>query len=212
MELLSILLLFCSVVCSLISHAEQAASDSPKLWFIWPTIPNGNLSCPSDPNEQPCYSLQETIANRSVGAMIFQSNTKVVFLSGIHLLEFDDPLFVTVRDVENLTLVGDDNTKTGLYSLPEPATKVLCKTPVGFAFFSATNLSVVNLTMSGCGANISDTQFIEAFVTLTHGVHVIGKEQKAALFLVNMRDLHIEHCSIQSSFGFGVLGIANDQM
>ena len=207
MEQLNILLLFCSVWCSLTGHAEQAASDSPKVWFIWPTIPSGNLSCPSDVNEQPCYSLQETVANRSIGEMIFQSNTKVVFLSGIHLLEFDDPLFVTVRDVQNLTLEGDDNTKTGLYSLPEPATKVLCKTPVGFAFFSATNLSLINLTMSGCGANISDTQFIEAFVTLTHGVHVIGKEQKAALFLVNMRDLHIEHCSIQSSFGFGVLGV-----
>ena len=207
MERLNVLLLFYSMSCLLIGHEQvQAAQGSPKVRFIWPTIPEGNINCPSD-NVQPCYSLQETVSNRSVGEMIFQSNTKVVFLSGVHVLESDGPLFVTVRDVENLTLVGDDNRITGLYGLPQPATKVLCKTPVGFAFFSATNLSLVNLTMAGCGANISDTLFVEAFVILTHGVHVIGKEQKTALFLVNIRDLHIEHCSIQSSLGFGVLGV-----
>ena len=208
MKRLNILLLFCCMWCSVLGYTEQTTPDSPNIRFIWPTIPfNGTLSCPSDANEQRCYSLQETVANRSVGAMIFQSNTKVVFLPGIHVLEFSDPIFVNVQNVENLTLEGDDNVTTGQYGLPEPSTKVLCKTPVGFAFFSATNLSLVNLTMSGCGANISDMLFIEALVILSHGVHVVGKEQKAALFLVNIHDLHIEHCSVQSSSGFGVLGV-----
>ena len=203
MRRLDTLLLFCFMWCSLIDHAEQSASDSVKVWYIWPTIPNGNLNCPRDP----CYSLQETIVNRSIGEMIFQSNSRVVFLSGVHVLESDNPLSVTIRDAENLTLIGDDNSIIGLYGLPQPATKVLCKTPVGFAFLSITNLSLVNLTMSGCGANISDTLYIEAFVILTHGVHAIGDEQKAALFLVNISNLRIEHCSIQSSLGFGVLGV-----
>ena len=213
MEQLGILLLFCSIWCSSIGQTELVATEGPKVWFIWPTIPvNGNLTCPSDTNngnEQPraCYTLQETVANRSIGEMVFQSNTKVVFLSGVHVLESVTPLFVMVRDVDNLTLVGDDNRVTGLYGLPQPATKVLCKSPVGFAFFSATNLSLVNLTMAGCGANITNTLYIEAFVILTHGVHAVGDEQKAALFLVNTRDLHIENCSIQSSLGFGVLGV-----
>ena len=198
MQRLDILLLI--IWYSLIGHA---VSNSIKVWFIWPTIPNGNLNCPSEP----CYSLQETIANSSVGEMIFQSNTRVVFLSGVHVLESDTPLSVTIRDAENLALVGDDNSITGLYGLPQPATKVLCKTPVRFAFLSITNLSLVNLTMSGCGANISDTLYVEAFVILTHGVHAIGDEQKAALFLVNISNLCIEHCSIQSSLGFGVLGV-----
>ena len=204
----NILLLCCSMWYSLIGvTTAQAVPDSPNVWFIWPTVPNGNFSCPSDAYEQPCYSLQETVANSSVGAMVFRSNTKVVFLSGIHMLEFSDPIFVTVQNVENLTFKGDGNVTTGLFGLPQPVTKVVCKSPVGFAFFSATNLSLVNLTISGCGANISDTLFVEAFAILTHGVHIIGKEQKAALFLVNIRDLHIENCSVQSSLGFGVFGV-----
>ena len=129
---------------------------STRTWFIWPTIPRGNLTCPSVAYEQPCYSLQESLERSNVTEMVFQSNTKIVFLSGIHVLQFSDPTFITVKDFENLTLQGDGNVTTGQFHLTEPATKVVCQTPVGIAFISATNLSLVNLTISGCGANITD--------------------------------------------------------
>ena len=180
---------------------------SPRTRFIWPTIPHGNLTCPGAAYEQPCYSLQETLERSNITEMVFQSNTKIVFLSGIHVLQFSDPTFITLKDFKNLTLQGDGNVTTGQFHLTEPATKVICQTPVGIAFISATNLSLVNLTISGCGANITDELNELAFVILTHGVHVAGDEQKAALFFVNTQNLRIENCSIQSSQGFGVLGV-----
>ena len=191
-------------ICTAASLGEQDLDD-PTVWYIWPTTPaSGVISCPS---EQPCYSLQETLENRNLTITVFRSNSKVVFLSGIHTLEFNEPTFIAVVGVDSLTLQGDDNVTTGLYGFPEPATNVVCQSAVGLAFVNAVNLSLVNLTFSGCGANITETLNDLAFVTLTHGVHVVGDEQKAALFLINTHNIHIEHCSIQSSRGFGILGV-----
>ena len=199
-----------AVICCFLWRASSLGEQppsSPSVWFIWPTIPRGNFNCPSDASGQPCYTLQETIQNSTIKETVFRSNTKIMFLSGVHSLDLGDPTFVTVQDIDDLTLEGDGNVVTGLFGLSEPVTKVVCQSPVGIAFINAVNLSLVNLTISGCGANVTDTLNLQAFVILSHGVHIAGKEQKAALFFINTQDLCIDHCNIQNSSGFGVLGV-----
>lgn len=186
---------------------DRQIPDNSTLWFIRPTISSGEFNCPSESYEQPCYSLQEILENSILTDIVFQPNTKIVFLSGTHVLEFNRPTFFTIDDIEALTMQGDGNMTTGLLGLPEPATKLICRSPVGIAFVNTTNLSLINMTISGCGATITERLNDIAFAELTHGVHVAGNEQKAALFLIKAQHLYMEQCSIQSSKGFGVLGV-----
>ena len=208
MSVTNLILLLQALAFCLVWRAVSSEEGSTAVWFIWPTLPaTENLSCPTSPNQQPCYSLQEIFHRQNLSDMVFQSNTKLVFLSGLHELEFENPSFVLVSNAENLTMQGDGNVTTGLFDFMVPATQIVCRSPVGMAFINITNFSLANLTISNCGANISDPLNTLVFIYLVHGVHVAGDEQKAALFIVNSQNLQIEHCTIQNSKGFGLLGV-----
>ena len=162
--------------------------------------PNASTTPCSD--HDPCYEFKTYYQNSSY---YFQSNTQFIFLPGVHV--FDLGGLLSVRDIDNISLVGSDNLtlhtvaeKVKEYGFDsydeddvityfESSTKIKCSNQSGFVFSKISNLAIANLSMVSCGQYSSLTSFT------------------AALHMFNIINLSMEGVSIQNSSGYGMLGV-----
>ena len=119
------------------------------------------------------------------------SNTTITFLSGVHILRSN----VVFRDIDDLTLVFQTESKTH------------CEGRSNIAFVNITNLCIVGLTMTNCGAEVSEDLAKEALYVQTESVLKIKRGLKVAIFAVNIRNFHMDHAVINGSHGYGFMGI-----
>ena len=146
--------------------------------------------------------------NSTLAESVFQSNTRLVFLSGDHIINTTlSGQFFLFRDKENITFEGRGQLVHGAYGPLESPTRVVCESPVGMAFVNISSLVISRLTIVGCGVNLTESLISLAFVDQTYAAHSTTTAQKAALFLVNILDLRIDIVSIQNSSGYGLLGV-----
>ena len=137
-----------------------------------------------------CFPLSKLYTD-SPDSLELSSNTTIMFLSGVHLMRSN----ILIRDREGLTL------------LFEMDSEIHCDERARLAFVNITNLHIIGLTLTNCGAEISETLAEEALFIQTETVLTIEKGLKAAIFAVNIRDFHMDHANINGSHGYGLLGI-----
>ena len=152
-----------------------------------------------------CFTLSEILQNTTLATAVFSTNSIVVFLRGQHVPNV--AAFHTIRDVENLTLLGSPDRIASDGQLARPASEILCTSSrFAMAFVNVSRLTLTNITFSGCGTNITSELANEALPVQTR-VHFIGPELKAALLLINVRSFRMAQCSVLDSYGYGLLGI-----
>ena len=187
------------------------SSYDTSIYYVTPNI----TSSPCLHN-QPCNTLDAYIQNSSY---YFRSNTTFVFYPGNHLLVNH----TIIQNCENIQFVGiGDVTQHLIYEVmmfrrnpndgnPCPyaednqtafhqsSSVIKCTYSVpslsGFAFVNVTNLTILNITIYGCGAPVPFTK-IDNINNLT-----------ASLLIINGYDIKFEGLSIQSSIGYGLLGV-----
>ena len=109
-------------------------------------LPNTNTPCPT----RPCYTLSQVMDNPS---NYFTSNTTVVFPPGYHEVSTEGQL--VIRNVNNISLVGDNN----------DSTMIKCVHKFGPVFINITNLTVSRLSFSMCGAPMDASQLVTNLIT-----------------------------------------------
>ena len=199
------------LVITVMNIEHGISSNDMFIYYVTPNI----TSSPCLHN-QPCNTLDAYIQNSSY---YFRSNTTFVFYPGNHLLVN----FTIIKDCENIQFVGiGDVTQhligevmifrynpNGEISCPYPednqttfqqsSSVIKCTYNVpsisGLAFINVTNLTILNITIYGCGAPVPSTE-LNNVNNLT-----------ASLLIINGYDLKFEGLSIQSSIGYGLLGI-----
>eukprot|EP00731_Ephydatia_muelleri_P028278 Em0019g1151a len=197
----------------LASYASGSAkSAGPACTYT--VTPNG--TCPGSVGVI-CHTLDFYIQNASV---YFLSNSTFCFLPGVH------PMSSGRFNVENLstvTFVGlgtfnqmsvehkvitfnftvsfnEDRNVTFL----EPTAVIRCDNSSGFLFNNITSLSLINLTIANCGANVSETL---SYIQKTSPIISISLVHNVAVLMINVTNLVIETTSIQNSTGYGLMGI-----
>ena len=134
--------------------------------------------CKSNVNTEDCLQLS--------------SNTTVTFLNGVHQLRS----VIVLRDINDLTLAFHE--KSQLH----------CENRSGMVFVNITNLQIHGLTMTNCGAVLSQELITEALPpNQIETVLQIQTGLKAAIFVVNIRNFCMDHSKINGSHGYGFLGI-----
>ena len=118
---------------------------------IYYVKPSHNSSLPyACPATYPCHTLQYYVEN---GMVFFKSNSTLQFLPGIHILESNEgneP--TTIKNVRNLTLIGDDTFIMDASELPVPSSQIHCNGSGGLLFAAMHGLFIGNLMFSTCGA------------------------------------------------------------
>ena len=107
---------------------------------------NTNTPCPT----RPCYTLSQVMDNPS---NYFTSNTTVVFPPGYHEVSTEGQL--VIRNVNNISLVGDNN----------DSTMIKCVHKFGLVFINITNLTVSRLSFSMCGTPMDASQLVTNLIT-----------------------------------------------
>eukprot|EP00731_Ephydatia_muelleri_P035467 Em0126g10a len=155
--------------------------------------PNASTTpCPQDP----CYEFKTYYQNSSY---YFQSNTRFIFLPGVHVFGLGDLLLV--QDKYNISLVGSANLtvhtvaeKVKEYGFDqhdeddhitylESSIKIVCSNQSGFAFANISYLVLANLSIVNCGQYNQVTSFT------------------AAVHLVSVLHLSMDGVSVQNSTG-----------
>ena len=160
-----------------------------------------NISTTPCPKNQTCLEFTTYVQNSSY---FFQSNTKFIFLSGIHYFDLGDMLLI--QDKENISLVGSDNLtqhtvaeKVHEYGFNpigddvtviflESSTKIVCTHLSGFAFSNISNLMFTNLTIANCGQYFPLSSY------------------NSSIHLEMVYNLLMDGVSIQNSTGYGLYG------
>ena len=149
--------------------------------------PSANCTLNENSSCLPLSSLYD----RDQDGIRLSSNTIITFSSGVHLLMAD----IEMRDVEDLTLIFELG--GGLH----------CRNRSGIVLVNITNLTIVNLNLSNCGAEISERHREEAVNIQSESILKIKKGLKAAIFALNIRNFHMSHATINDSHGYGLLAI-----
>ena len=139
---------------------------------------------------QDCLSLPKLCTNNPEGVEV-SPNMTIVFLSGVHILRSN----LVVRDTKDLTLIF------------ETESQLHCENRSGLVFVNITNLQIIGLTMTNCGAEIGESLVEEALLVQTETILTIEIGLKAAMFAVNIRSLQMDRANINGSLGYGFLGI-----
>ena len=199
------------LVITVMNIEHGISSNDMSIYYVTPNI----TSSPCLHN-QPCNTLDAYIQNSSY---YFRSNTTFVFYPGNHLLvnrtiiqNCESIEFVGIGDVTQHLIsevimfrsdpilgkpcpYAEDNQTT----FHQSSSVIKCTYDVpsisGFAFINVTNLTILNITIYGCGAPVPSTE-IDNINNLT-----------ASLLIINGHDLKFEGLSIQSSIGYGLLGV-----
>ena len=151
-----------------------------------------------------CLTLNEYAENADG---YFTSDTTLRFLPGNHTLDVGG--FVEVRNVHNLSLIGEDSDRSGFIGLPEPVSRIICsgsnQSSSGFAFINASILFIERLLFSNCGA--LTIKFEPEVEEQLHSIFEIGGGMRVALFFFDVESVKIENTTVQKSFGYGLLGL-----
>ena len=151
-----------------------------------------NTNCTGFEDEQDGYNFPlSRLYTTNNDSLLLTSNTTITFLTGIHQLRSD----IVIRDVEDLTIEFQE--KSQLH----------CETRRGIVFVNVTNLNLYGLTLTNCGAEISEELIEEAIFVQTESILRIKRGLKSAIFMVNIRNLCMDHAKINGSHGYGFLGI-----
>lgn len=181
-----------------------ASAQVRSVWYVKPTT---DSLCPAAVPDEQCYTLPQILHNGTLAEIIFSSNTILAFLAGDHVLDFQSEAFLVIKNLENLTFLGSPEVVSSRNQLSRPASRIVCQSSFAIAFVNISRLSLTNITLSGCGANITEELAVMASTTQAHAIHVIGPELKAALLLVNIKTFQMISCFVDNSFGYGLLGI-----
>ena len=129
----SVYLLLWIVTLSLLSSKCKCEN-----YYVMP--PNSTTPCPSEPCHVLSYYAHHNTFNTSYA--------KFVFLPGNHTLNTT----IVVKNVQNLTLTGDDRFETGLLGLPAPSSQIHCNriNGTGFDFEDAVNLVIEKILLLEC--------------------------------------------------------------
>ena len=147
---------------------------------------HSNVPCPM----RPCYTLSQVMNNPS---NYFTSNTTVVFPPGYHEVSNEGQL--VIQNVNNISLVGD-------------STMLKCVGEFGFAFINITNLTVSKLSVSKCGAPLSDSSKLPTslFIRILY-VYSMSLASSVSVYLLHITNLNATKLGISHSRGMGLLGV-----
>ena len=189
-----------------------SSNDMPAIYYVTPNITSS--PCPID---QPCNTLDAYIKNSSY---YIRSNTTFVFYPGNHLL--NEGNLTIIKNCENIQFVGIGDVTQHLiyevmmfrrnpndgnpYPYPEDnqttfsqsSSVIKCGGPSGFAFINVTNLTILNITIYGCGAQVPSSEY-----TKMDNINDLS----ASLLIINSYSLKAEGLSIQAGSGYGLMGV-----
>ena len=188
------------MVCFSLLHVVFTSAGQREV-FIKPIVP---ATCNSSSS---CLTFAEIVENKTLASNVFTSNTTLVFLPGDHEIDLGQKLFLRVENLSDLIFEGRGDFEAGFQGHLVPKTRINCLSPFGLAFLNISGLSFINLTVSGCGVTISQDLKDQAFSIQTQGVHEIGSQQKAAIFLINIFDFRTDFFSVENSVGYGLLAV-----
>ena len=187
---------FLLITATILGSLPLSMSQYIHSYYVTP-----NISTTPCPKNQTCLEFTTYVQNSSY---FFQSNTKFIFLSGIHYFDLGDMLLI--QDKENISLVGSDNLtqhtaaeKVREYGFNpigddvtviflESSTKIVCSHLSGFAFSNISNLMFTNLTIANCGQYISLSSY------------------NSSIHLEMVYNFLMDGVSIQNSTGYGLYG------
>ena len=183
------------------------SSNDMTTYYVTPDITR--FPCPKD---QPCNILDTYIKNSSY---YFRSNTTFVFYPGNHVLNEEN--LTIIQNCENIQFFGIGNITQHSISevlifpykdagqcnyddapitFHQSSSVINCSVPSGFAFINITNLTILNITIYGCGAPVPSID-----------VHNINN-LTASLLIINGHDMKLEGLSIQMGSGYGLLAVS----
>ena len=96
----------------------------------------------------------------------------------------------------------------GLSEDPRNVT-VKCDSGFGFAFFNVTNLTVSNITISGCGIHTSRLNVIRQMSnnTLFSEISSVETDMTTGIYIGSCQNVKLQNIVIQNTLGVGLLGI-----
>ena len=162
-----ILLLATLTLCTVVSATA--------VLFVKPT---NDTPCP----QQPCHTLEHYAQSWQ---LYLTSNTIVQFLPGEHILE-EDWNWLTVENISNLTLIGNDSVvlDSSPLDIPISTSRVSCRRgKTMFSYSNLTELFITKLTFSECDGG------------------------KATLTLYEVSHLILDNVVIYNSIGTGLMGL-----
>ena len=134
--------------------------------------PDGSTQCPG----LPCHTLSHYLESTT---LYFASNTRVIFLPGVH--EVNKLSVLYIENVSNFIITG--------YNVSSMhAAKIVCRRPAILAFFNIVNLVIKHLSIVYCG------------YPLESGLSV-------AVYLVDITSLKLANISVENSTGYGIAGM-----
>ena len=149
-----------------------------------------NCQCPAEP----CLTLQEFVFhNRHI-----ESNTVLKFLPGNHMLFFNTSKHLLMLDVDNVTLTGVSGQHGSVFH---------CMSVFSVIAMTVQNLTISNLSFSGCGAlipeEISDNSsalssgtLVLLYVTIVGIMNIhVHNSKGTGLLVVNGFDLTLNKTS-----------------
>ena len=133
----------------------------------------------------------------------FKSYTTYAFASGEYTLGVNSlqGVFVT-RSIASLKLVSlhQSNAYNTLVTLH-------CNNYSSFAFMNITNLTISGIRFSSCGGVPIARFVVAAMQDYTHSFFTVPHDMRAAVFLINIRNLNTTDISVYQSNGVGLLAI-----
>ena len=115
----------------------------------------------------------------------FISNTRMVFLEGLHFLNN----FIDVSNCNNFSMIGSKTHRSN--QLPQPTSQIICTeaSKTGFSFINSNKIRITDLTLDSCSG----------MVALKQGLNV-----PVALAFAQVTDLALYHVVINNTVGNGL--------
>ena len=142
------------------------------------TNSSSDHQCPAEP----CLTLQEFVSHH----YRVESNTVLKFLPGKHILQFTAGRNISIINVVNVTLTGVSDQQSSL---------IHCMSEFSVIVKNGTNLTISNLSFSGCGGPLPKW-------VITEGESVF---RPASLFLLFVSNTSVLNTHIYDSKGAGML-------
>ena len=148
-------------------------------------------NCTDSIIDEECMIPLSKLYDSNQDPLELSSNSTITFLSGVHLLNSN----ILIRDVEDLTITFQMDSQ------------LHCDSRGSIAFVNISNLQIHSLTMTNCGAKISEDLAHETIYVQTHSILKIKNGVKAAIFAANIKNFQMDNARINGSHGYGFLGI-----
>ena len=142
------------------------------------TNSSSDHQCPAEP----CLTLQKFVSHH----YRVESNTVLKFLPGKHMLQFTAGRNISIINVVNVTLTGVSGQQSSV---------IHCMSEFSISAKNATNLTISNLSFSGCGGPLPKS-------VITDGESVF---RPASLFLLFVSNTSVLNTHIHDSKGTGMI-------